>query len=118
MRWMLAAALAFGLSGCSDMDFFGDSTTAGSDSAPAVQATPPAPPPSAAPDVTGTAVQPPGESAPAVVAHTTGPSAHCASLAKLRARDAAYAGEDEETQQSVYDRTYADCTEWDARHRS
>ena len=117
MRWMLVAALAIGLSGCSDMDFFGD-TTASSDAAPAVQATPPAPPPSAAPDTTGTAVQPPGESAPAVVAHTTGPSAHCANLAKLRARDAAYAGEDEETQQAVYDRTYADCAQWDARHRS
>ncbi|MBV9993525.1 MAG: hypothetical protein JOZ72_19795 [Alphaproteobacteria bacterium] len=115
MRWMLVAALAAGLSGCSDMDFFGDST-ASNDVAPAVKATPPAPPPSAAPDVTGTAVQPPGEAAPQVVAHTTAPSAHCASLAKLRARDAAYAGEDEETQQSVYDRTYADCSQWDARH--
>lgn len=117
MRWMLVAALALGLSGCSDMDFFGEQA-ASNDVAPAAAATPPAPPPSTAADTTGTAAQPPGESAPVVVAHTTSPSAHCTNLAKLRARDAAYAGEDEDTQQAVYDRTYADCIQWDARHRS
>ena len=30
--------------------------------------------------------------------------------------DAAYQGEDEGTQRSVYDRTYAGCMDWDAKH--
>ena len=45
-------------------------------------------------------------------------SNRCRKLAKQRSGDAAYAGEDEKTQQSVYDRTYADCIAWDTRHAS
>ena len=45
-------------------------------------------------------------------------SDHCRKIAKDRAGDAAYSGEDEETQQSVYSRTYADCVAWDNKHAS
>lgn len=106
MRLMLVAVTALGLSGCADMDFFGDA------------------PSSTAPDTTGTAAQPPGEAAPvqapaaSAQAAITTPSAHCTHLARQRASDAAYAGEDEDTQQAVYDRTYADCAAWDAKHGS
>jgi len=121
MRMVLAVAVALGLSGCADVDFFGDSDT----------------PNTAAPDTTGTASQPPGEAAPvqaappqvssaqaapevaparATTAAPTSTSAHCAALARQRAGDAAYSGEDPDTQQTVYERTYADCVAWDVRH--
>jgi hypothetical protein len=45
------------------------------------------------------------------------PDPHCTSLAKLRAIDAAYEGEDPDTQRSVYDRSLTECTEWQAKHR-
>jgi hypothetical protein len=45
-------------------------------------------------------------------------SDHCRKIAKDRAGDAAYSGEDEETQTSVYNRTYADCIAWDNKHAS
>jgi hypothetical protein len=39
-------------------------------------------------------------------------------LAKLRAGDAAFQGEDSDTQTAVYNGTYRDCVAWDAAHRS
>jgi len=45
-------------------------------------------------------------------------SYHCKNLAKLRAGDAAFQGEDPDTQKAVYDSTYRDCVAWDAAHRS
>ncbi len=119
MRTILAAALALGLSGCGSVDFFGDSEDSTTASAAAV-------------DRTGTAAQPPGDAAPmAQVAaapdaapaslrttEITSPNQHCVHIAKQRATDAAYAGEDEETQEAVYNRTYASCRDWDARHGS
>jgi len=41
---------------------------------------------------------------------------HCARLAAQRAHDAEYAGEDEETQNSVRSKTYSDCVAWDKKH--
>lgn len=113
MRWMLVAVAALWLSGCADVDFFGDASNT---------ATP------ASADTTGTAAQPPGQAmavqaappqiapAQAMTAAPTTPSAHCAKIARQRAGDSAYSGEDPDTQQAVYDRTYADCVAWDARH--
>jgi hypothetical protein len=46
------------------------------------------------------------------------PNIHCTSVAKQRAVDSAYEGEDPDTQRAVYDRTYSDCVAWDARHQS
>lgn len=42
--------------------------------------------------------------------------AHCQRVARQRRRDASFAGEDEATQRQVYDRSYAQCTAWDASH--
>jgi hypothetical protein len=41
----------------------------------------------------------------------------CSALAELRARDVDYAGEDDETQRAVHDKTYADCVDWELKHR-
>jgi hypothetical protein len=120
MRVALAFALALSLSACTNWDgsFFGDSNA--HEAQPAeVQA---APPP--APMAESTAPAPMAEApAPARMAEAapvnTAPrpaSDHCAKLARARASDAAYQGEDETTQRSVYDRTYADCMDWDAKH--
>jgi outer membrane lipoprotein SlyB len=49
---------------------------------------------------------------------TAVPNMHCTNLAKQRAIDSAYAGEDPDTQRAVYERTYSDCIAWDNRHQS
>ena len=65
-----------------------------------------------------------GGGSPAVTAARYAPapdaavSYHCKTLAKLRAGDAAFQGEDPDTQRAVYDSTYRDCVAWDAAHRS
>ena len=41
-----------------------------------------------------------------------------AGLAKQRAIDSAYEGEDPDTQRAVFDRTFSDCMAWEAKHRS
>jgi hypothetical protein len=46
------------------------------------------------------------------------PNMHCTNLAKQRAIDSAYEGEDPDTQRAVYDKTYSDCLAWDTRHQS
>ena len=46
------------------------------------------------------------------------PNMHCTNLAKQRAIDSAYEGEDPDTQRAVYDKTYSDCLAWDSKHRS
>jgi hypothetical protein len=122
MRAFLAIALALGLSACSDWNgsFFGSDDAHEAQAAPAMQAAEPAPAPapamSAAParmtQAQPAEVQPPSD------IHPSDPKGHCALLARQRAGDAAYAGEDETTQQSVYDKTYAGCMDWDARHAS
>ena len=99
MRYILIAALAIGLSGCGSSDFFGDSSPSS-----------PAPAPQMA-NATGSAEQP--VDPPAVA-----PDVHCTSLAKQRAIDSAYEGEDPDTQRAVFDRSYSDCMAWEARHRS
>jgi hypothetical protein len=97
MRYILIAALAAGLSGCGSSDFFGDSS-------------PSTPPPPAPQMASATGEQP----ASPVVA----PDVHCTALAKQRAIDSAYEGEDPDTQRAVYDRSYSDCMAWEAKHRS
>jgi len=99
MRYILIATLAIGLSGCGSSDFFGDSSPSS-----------PAPAPQMA-NATGSTEQPVG---PPPVA----PDVHCTSLAKQRAIDSAYEGEDPDTQRAVFDRSYSDCMAWEARHRS
>lgn len=88
MRIVLAVAAALGLTGCADSQFVEHPVTS---LFPSLAADEPAPAPA---------------------------TDHCRTLAKLRAGDAAYEGEDSKTQRSVYERTYADCVAWDARHNS
>jgi hypothetical protein len=99
MRYILIAALAVGLSGCGSSDFFGDSSPSN-----------PAPAPQVA-NATGSTEQQIGP-------QTIAPDVHCTSLAKQRAIDSAYEGEDPDTQRAVYDRSYSDCMAWEAKHRS
>ena len=101
MRYVLIAVLAVGLSGCGSSDFFGDSS-------------PSSPPPAPAPQMataTGSTEQP-------IASQTVPPDVHCTTLAKQRAVDSAYEGEDPDTQRAVFDRSYSDCMAWDAKHRS
>ena len=114
----LTLTLPLGLSACSDWDgsFFGDSE-APHEATPAPMAEAPAP----APVVTAQAQEAPPAPMPMSTASVnTAPRAssgdRCAKLARQRAGDAAYQGEDEGTQRSVYDRTYAGCMDWDAKH--
>lgn len=75
---------------------------------PAVPDTPPAtaePSPSAAP------------SQGAVTAEQTNGSEDCNAVAAARAADAAANGYGDDLQQAVHDKTYADCTAWNAAHR-
>jgi hypothetical protein len=132
MKTILAAALALSLAGCANTDFFGDSSAGAPPPAPVAAAPAPAPVASApepAPAATSQAdleAMPPPTSMAAAPApmpmpqQTASPDTgtHCTQIAKLRARDAAYAGEDSETQDSVYHRTYAECVDWAAKHRS
>ena len=115
MRAALAIALALSLSACSDWngDFFGSGDVREAQPA-AADASAPAPLASAPASVTSTA---PASVAP-VAASPRATSDHCRALARQRAGDAAYGGEDEQTQQSVYDRTYAGCMDWDSKHAS
>lgn len=130
MRMLLTTALALSLAGCSDMDFFGEesapppgptaaapveTTVLAEPAAEATNVAPTVPVASAPATPAAPGVQPPP---PPSIARTTPPSVHCTELAKLRSRDAAYAGEDEETQDVVYHRTYSDCVTWETRHRS
>jgi hypothetical protein len=126
MRIILAAAVTLCLTGCSDTNFFGESSGSSSPppqaSAPAAAPAPVAAAPESAPP-SAAAEAAPLSAAPAAqpgVQQMASPEAgpHCTEIAKLRARDAAYAGEDSDTQDSVYHRTYAECMAWDARHRS
>jgi len=98
MRYILIAALAAGLSGCGSSDFFGDSSPST-----------PAPAPQMA-NATGSAEQP--------ASQAVAPDVHCTTLAKQRAIDSAYEGEDPDTQRAVFDRSYSDCMAWEAKHRS
>lgn len=139
MRILVAALLMLGLTGCADIDLFGDS--AGTEEPAPVADQSPAPAPAAetqvqaapAPAMTASedsaapmARQPAAaESEPPVVsaaraapAPSPAVAAHCKTLAKQRASDAAFQGEDPETQDAVYGRTYRDCVAWDAAHRS
>jgi hypothetical protein len=125
MRVALAFALALSLSACTNWDgsFFDDGNAREAQPAD-VQAPPPAPmAESAAPapaPMAETAAPAPArmaEAAPAPVNTAPRPASdHCIKLAKARASDAAYQGEDGDTQRSVYDRTYAECMDWDAKH--
>ena len=126
MKILLVLAIAsLGLAGCGSMDFWGESSSAEDQPAPAqIVSENPTPPPSvataadASAPVTSAAVEPPPPSAPVVVVETTklAPNAHCMALAKQRAIDAAYQGEDGDTQEAVHARTYAECVAWDLKH--
>jgi hypothetical protein len=129
VKQVLVIAMALGLSACGSIDFFGDSPSEAPVTAdtsvqarpepPAMQPTAPVQP---APVQSASAAQvdaddsvaaqpPPISSAPAASS-----SAHCSALAKQRAIDAAFQGEDGDTQESVYNRTYSDCVAWDLKH--
>jgi hypothetical protein len=117
MRIFLAVALALGLSGCADSEFVEHPITSlfGNDE--------PAPPPdqTATQQTSETRPAATDEVPPAQAASVAVPSsvrAHCTTLAKLRAGDASFQGEDGDTQSEVYNRTYRDCVAWDAAHRS
>lgn len=98
MRYILIATLAVGLSGCGSNDFFGDSS-------------PNSPTPT--PQVVSAASSTEQPASPVIA-----PDVRCTALAKQRAIDSAYEGEDPDTQRSVFDRSYSDCMAWDAKHRS
>jgi hypothetical protein len=139
MRRILAVGILVGLSGCANTDFFGESTSApeaasaaaSSQSAPspAIQTAAGQPP---EPTDSPTSLQQPAPSQAAERAPVTESmqqampaaqatadvSAHCRTLAKQRSIDAAFQGEDGDTQTEVYQRTYRDCVAWDAAHRS
>jgi len=129
---LVLAVASLGLAGCGSMDFFGDSGSAQEPSSPpadtsqSVAATP-APVASPAPESQMASTQqdasdmsaaptPTASYAPVAQAAAS-PSAHCTTLAKQRAQDAAFQGEDADTQESVYNRTYSDCVAWDLKHR-
>ena len=128
MKRILIIAAALALSGCSDSNFFGDSpdqtatvasAPAQAPSEPAAAEAAPAPMQQAAPASADTATEktPIAQSTPEPVAQASPSSnAHCTTLAKQRARDAAFAGEDSDTQEAVYKSTYADCVAWDLKH--
>jgi hypothetical protein len=120
MRVLLVVALTLGLSACSDWDgsFFGSDDAHEAQPADAAPA-PAAEPASAASPAPAqlTQAQPAEAPQPASI-RPSDARGRCTKLARQRASDAAYAGEDEETQQSVYDRTYAGCMDWDAKHAS
>jgi hypothetical protein len=137
MRICLALAFALGLSGCADVDLFGDHTDTATPPPVAVQSLPapaeqtataaPAADQSVAPEAqapVAAAAAPSANEPPAVTAARAAPApsaaidAHCKYLAKLRAGDAAFQGEDPDTQEAVYNGTYRDCVAWDAAHRS
>ena len=124
---LVLAVASLGLAGCGSVDFFGDSGSAQeqSSSADAPQNVAPAPAASPAPspqmastqaDTTDmSAGQTPPSDAPVLQAAAS-PSAHCTALGKQRAQDAAFQGEDPDTQEAVYNRTYSDCVAWDLKH--
>lgn len=115
MKIILVLAIAsLGLAGCGSMDFWGDSSSTDDQSAPPpIAAASPAPPTTAAADEPA-----PTAGAPVAVVETTKlpRNPHCWALAKQRAVDAAYQGEDGDTQEAVHERTYAECVAWDLRH--
>jgi type IV secretory pathway VirB10-like protein len=134
MRSAILIVAALALSGCSDSNFYGDSpdrTTmvasapvqAPSEPSPAEATAAPMQQPAPAPSDAATApaeqtpVAQAAPESPAPVAQATpSSSAHCTMLAKQRARDAAFEGEDADTQEAVYNRTYSDCVAWDLKH--
>jgi hypothetical protein len=123
MKTIFAVALALALSACSDTDFFGDSSrqTEPVASAPAEAAPAPMQQAALAPVATISTEQTPvaqdtqASAAPVAQANTSS-NAHCKALAKQRAGDAAFEGEDSDTQEAVYKGTYADCVAWDLKH--
>ena len=111
MRKAVAAMiLAVGLCGCSDIDSFFGADSGDATPAPAADSGGSAAEPVAAAPVASAAP------VSAVAPSATATSKHCATLARQRASDAAYQGEDEETQEQVYNRTLATCADWDRRH--
>ncbi|MBV8978407.1 MAG: hypothetical protein JO261_04795 [Alphaproteobacteria bacterium] len=103
---VVGLVMALGLCGCSDVDsFFGPDSSDG----PQVAAP-------AADTGAGAAASEQSAAAAAPVAPAPLSKEHCTKLARQRAEDAAYEGEDEETQESVYNRTLSECTAWDQRH--
>jgi hypothetical protein len=124
MKVFVVVALALVLSGCESMDFFGN---ADSDAPVTPVADSSAPPPAAASapqqeTMTDTAdaadaQAPMTQDAPATVAQASSSARpHCMALARQRAQDAAYGGEDPDTQEAVHDRTYAECMAWESKH--
>ncbi len=126
---LVLAVASLGLAGCGSVDFFGDSgsTQAQSSSSPDasqnVAAAPapavsPAPPSQMASTQAETSDMSAGQTASTatVTQASASPSAHCTALAKQRAIDAAFQGEDPDTQEAVYNRTYSDCVAWDLKH--
>jgi hypothetical protein len=115
MRAFLVIALTLGLCGCSNWDgsFFDSDAAREATPAPAPVAEAPLPPVAAAQTQEAAPAPMPQASVDAAPRPAAG---HCVALARQRASDAAYQGEDEETQHSVYDRTYAECMDWDSKH--
>ena len=118
MKRSIVIAMTLALSACGNTNFYGDSVDDASPTAdiPAQsqQGTTVAPAQAAAvlPLSTQSVLQSP---VPATQA-TASSQIHCKALAKQRAMDAAFQGEDGDTQESVYNRTYSDCVAWDMRH--
>jgi hypothetical protein len=126
MRILAVIGFSLIVCGCSDVDLFGDawnaettpaetvSRTAENDRSIAVQS--PASP--ANQSLPQSATEPPAVSAARSRPASAATSARCTLLARQRASDAAFQGEDPDTQGAVYNTTYRDCVAWDAAHRS
>ncbi len=117
MRTVLAVAIAsLSLAGCGSMDFFGDSITPPPQTAPASSTQTMSS--NAAAPADPAAIPSPSTSSPATSTAQAAASSktHCTALAKQRATDVAFQGEDSDTQESVYNRTYSDCVTWDLKH--
>ncbi|HWA03720.1 MAG TPA: hypothetical protein VG819_09330 [Rhizomicrobium sp.] len=123
IKVFVAAAAALMLAGCANVDLFGDPWGDDGSAAQPVAADAGTADTGAGASVSSAApsaaeAEPPAVSAARERPPSPATSARCTRLARLRAGDAAFQGEDPETQEAVFKTTYRDCVAWDAAHRS
>lgn len=118
LKWTLCAIGVLTLSGCGIAEYF-DQHSANVPGMTDDHSVVTAPASTVAPEN----AQAPAASAGSTAALTQGSVVQqtigddCNAVAASRAEDAAANGYDEDLQQTVHDKTYADCTAWNAAHR-